>query len=184
MIRIEVDSKAIKKLLKELVPQFRQELSRKLLGFGRHAQSEVRREILSGTPPPLGIQRIIKGHSRTLIETTDLLRGVAWKYKFGVGRVFGGIEVKIDGPKSKIAAMLHEGSGPFVPSRYQRKAVYAKLPDGEWAQPKKSVWEIPARPFMKNALATEMITRKFAKAVASAINSTLRKYATSSGGGM
>lgn len=184
MFQIIVDDKALKMLLKDLVPQFRQELSRKLLGFGRHAQSLVKKEILKGTtPPPLGIQRILKGSMRTLVMTTEMANSVQWKYKFGTGHVFGGVEVMIDGPKKKIAAILHEGSGPFVPTIEQRRAVYAQLPENVWAEPRKDYWEIPSRPFMLNALNTEVVVQKFAQSVSNAINSTIRKYTSGGGGG-
>jgi hypothetical protein len=184
MFRIEVDDKAFRLLLKDLVPQFRQELSRQLLGFGRHVQRLVKDEIRGGTtPPPLGIQRVIKGHSSTLLETGELASAVNWKYVFGAGRRFGGVEVKVDGPKKKIAAILHEGTGPWVPDEYQRRAVYAKLPPGTYIGPKKPFWMIPSRPFMRNALDKEEVVRKFAQSVSRAINSTIRKYGSSGGGG-
>jgi len=169
-VRIQIDDKEFRRLInsQRFVPVFNKHMSRQYLSVGEYAKRLIRKQIDSDDYAPLGVWQYIKGNSVVLRHTGALRDGFTYRFiRYGSGAVVG-IQVKPTGTHSsglsmeKIAEILHNGTA-FAPTPEQRMTVAiqaaaagAPPPIG----PKKDIWVIPPRPFMRDALLSEQFVSR------------------------
>lgn len=163
---------------------FRKHLSHTLRGFGSYAMHKVRTEIRNGSFEAQGpAQVIIKGHGSVLRMSGALHNAVKFKY-IRSGSMLG-IEVFIeDKPVSsgstismpQLASILHNGKS-WTPTQAERAALAKKIRSAGGGPPSGSPqprYNIPARPFLVNALNKPEVFNRFGdscgKAIGRAIN--------------
>jgi hypothetical protein len=165
--------------------KFNRRFSQQMLGFHTHMKSLIKKQMQSGTYPPLGITQFIaasgpKSPTKTLRDTDGLMNSLHAHYVkesthlTGVDFAFEGTNAK-GFPYSAIVQILEEGRN-WTPKHTERfkvamMASRAGAPEPE-GKPKMN-WTIPGRPFLYDTFVKPEVWENFLNKTFIAIDQAL-----------